>query len=398
MADAAAEQPPRRLWATARGWETALDVALALTVIVEGARGIAGTANIAELALAVAGVGTAAVRRRSPRVMMAVLIALSGLGALASPTSMIGLWVTAQVGLFSLALRRNVRVSAGAAALLAVVMYAVVAGLYRTPVLDPSALVVLVWTAAVAGAALTIRAQHEAVLAEVERADSIEDAHASVVSRLLTEERLRIARDLHDSVAHGISLIALQTGAVEAALSNPAQAQSALRDVRATARAVLGETQQVLHLLRDDSPFRSDTNGGGAPELTPEAVLEEGRTGGTVINVTAWADTALWSGAIRVSIARVLREALTNARRHGRGPVTITLVTSDDDVKMTVMNLVATWHAAASGSTQARPGFGLRGIKERTSALGGETRVHRADGVFALTVRIPRRPHAGSTS
>jgi signal transduction histidine kinase len=238
-------------------------------------------------------------------------------------------------------------------------------------------LVVLVWTAAVVGAALTIRAQHDTVEAEAQRVLSLQEAQESLVARRLTEERVRIARDLHDSVAHGISAIALQTSAIEASLEEPDVARERLRAVRATARAVLGETQQVLQLLRE--------GGGATGGASIRTVLEDARATGDHIDETLDPRLDAEPEATRVAMARVLREALTNARRHGRGTVTVRTAVERDTVSLVVVNQPATLPPTTSSQ-----GFGLQGVQERAEAMGGYLEVHRSEHEFSLTIRLPR--------
>lgn len=369
--------PRGPLWHGARVWERGLDVVLVVTLLVEAARSVNGAADAAEVALAATGTITAAFRRTAPVTAAVVLLVLSGAGVLLEPTTMVGLWVAAQVGLFSVALRRSRRIALLAAVLLAATMYAVVVAVEGLPWIDPSSLVVLVWTAAVVGAALTIRAQHDAVEAEAQRVESLQEAQESLVARRLTEERVRIARDLHDSVAHGISAIALQTSAIEASLEEPEVARERLRAVRATARAVLGETQQILQLLRE--------GGGATGGASIETVLEDARATGDDIDETLDPRLDAEPEATRVAMARVLREALTNARRHGRGRVTVRTAVERGTVSLVVVNQPATLPPMASSQ-----GFGLQGVRERAEAMGGHIEVHRSEQEFSLTVRLPR--------
>ena len=368
----------QQLWRTARVWERGLDVVLVLMLVVEGARIIGGVADAAEGALACAGAVVAACRRAVPVLAIVSLLVLSGPTVLLSPTSMVGVWVTAQVGMFSLALRRDRRTALVSAALLAGTMYIALVVVEGLPWIDPTSLVVLVWTAAVAGAALTLRAQHDAVTAEAQRVVSIQEAQDSVIARRLTEERIRIARDLHDSVAHGISSIALQTSAIDAALDDPPLARERLRDVRSTARAVLDETQQVLQLLRQGED--------AAVSVDIVTVLADARASGDSIDDALDPLLTAEPSVVRVSLASILREALTNARRHGHGPVHVRTVVESDAIELVIVN-----GFSSRRSTTSSQGFGLRGVRERTEAMGGRFKVRRTDDEFTLSVRLPRQ-------
>ena len=369
--------PTERLWRTAVVWERALDGVLGLTLVVELARVTGGTGNPAEGLLALVGCTAASLRRSAPVAAMVFLVILAGAGALFDPTNLVGTWVAGQVGLFSVALRRERSVALVSGTLLASTMYVIIVVVQGLPSLDPTSLVVLVWTAAVVGAALTIRAQHDAVESEAQRVVSLQEAQESLVARRLTEDRVRIARDLHDSVAHGISAIALQTSAIEASLGESEVARERLRAVRATARAVLGETQQVLQLLRE--------GGGATGGASVGTVLEDARATGDAIDETL--DPALDAEpeATRVAMARVLREALTNARRHGRGRVTVRTAVERGTVSLIVVNQLST-----RPSTTSSQGFGLQGVRERVEAMDGHLEVHRSEHEFSLTVQLPR--------
>ncbi|MEK6345792.1 MAG: histidine kinase, partial [Curtobacterium sp.] len=245
------------------------------------------------------------------------------------------------------------------------------------PWLDPTSLVVIVWSAAVVGAALTMRAQHDAVRAEEQRAESVRAAQDSVVARRLTEERVRIARDLHDSVAHGISAIALQTSAIDAALGDPVQARERLRVVRSTARQVLDETQQVLRLLRAGE--------GSTGEAELATIVADARAAGDVVEASVDPSLHGEDELVRISLAQILREALTNARRHGHGAVSVRLHVGDSVTELVVVNGLP----ARPQSTRS-PGLGIRGMRERAEALHGDLLVQRTTSEFSLTVRIPR--------
>ncbi len=367
--------PTTRLWRTARVWERSLDAVLVLTAIVEIARLLTDVGDTAEVALAFIGITVAAFRRAAPITVMSVLLVLSGVGALFDPVSLVGPWVTAQVGLFSLALRSDRRAVLAFAPLFAITLYIVTIVNGLTWV-DPTSLAVLLWTAAVAGAALALRAQHDAVEAEVERADSLLAAQDSAIARRLTEERIRIARDLHDSVAHGISSIALQTSAIEVALDEPALAREHLRAVRSTARSVLDETQQVLQLLREGE--------GAAVAIDVTTVLEDADATGDDIVAEVDPRFDAQPDFVRVSLAKILREALTNARRHGQGSVNVRISADDEAVELVVTNRVP-----ARRLPGPPDGFGLRGVRERAEAMRGRVTVRRGGDQFALTVRVP---------
>ena len=197
-------------------------------------------------------------------------------------------------------------------------------------------------------------------------------------------ERARIAREMHDVVAHGLSVIVVQAdGARYAAEQDPAVAVKTLGTVSDTAREALTEMRRTLGLLRagDRAQVRPQ------PRLTDlPALLEETRAAGTAVHATLpSADTAVPDG-VALTAYRIVQEALSNVRKHaGPGASTTVEVEVGDDVTVIVSDDGRGASAASDGA-----GLGLVGMRERVGAHGGLLETGPvAGGGFRVWARIP---------
>jgi len=264
-----------------------------------------------------------------------------------------------------------------------VVLYASVMALNPGGWFDPTGFAVIAWTGAVSAAAFAIREQHMTVAALQERAESVLAARDSEVSRSLAEERVRIARDLHDSVAHSISAIALQAGAADAAVPNdPDTAHEALRDIRSTARTAIAELQEILGVLR--SPGDADV----PVARTIASILADAQNAGSII--TADVTVSGYPEPVQRTLTRILQEALTNARRHGTGAATVLLQERDGHACLTVDNAIAPSRNARGESIMS--GYGLIGMRERAATIGGTVTTDVTRNRFTMRACIPIRP------
>jgi signal transduction histidine kinase len=209
--------------------------------------------------------------------------------------------------------------------------------------------------------------------------------------RRADEERLRIARELHDVLAHSISVINVQAGVGLALLdSDPEQARTALTTIRAAGKEALGEVRRVLDALRDPAGAPRAPAPGLArlPELTDQA----GSAGLTVSTRTAGAARALPPG-VDLAAFRIVQEALTNVVRHSASraarvrleyaPDALTVQIDDDGP--------ARENGPPSG------GNGLAGMRERAATLGGTLEAGtRPDGGFRVRAGLPLGGVAGS--
>ena len=199
----------------------------------------------------------------------------------------------------------------------------------------------------------------------------------------VAEERSRIARELHDEVAHAMSVIAVQADAAEGALAHdPSLVQKPLVAIRDTARAALTDMRRVLGALGGDAQ----------PELAPgpglaraPQLLEQACAAGLDVRFRAEGDAAPLPQALDLAAYRVLQEGLTNVRKHaGAGRVDVLLRYEPDALTVQVAD-DGDGSGAGGGS-----GRGLAGLRERVALLGGEFAAGPGTSGFALRVKLPR--------
>lgn len=360
------------------GWELVLSVlgAGCLVAWILGAswRGVPVVVGVAVL-VAIA----LLLRRRMPWVALgASAVAIVVPGLVGAPA--VGPWAAAQIVLFSLALHwplaRSVWVAVGLAASL------VTLALIFSPEAFPGLpLGVVAWTFGVWGLATSIAAQRALVGALARRADELERDRDREIRRRLSAQRVQIARDLHDELAHNVAVIAVNAGAAEAALPRDAEAsRTALQTVRSTARNVLAEVQGILGLLRDESAGDRE---GVRPHL--DDILRAAAELGLRTEVTGDWLPADVPATVHVTAMRILQESLTNAHRHGAdGTTTIAFSSTDREWTMTVTNPVA------GGTHPTRStGFGLIGMTERADIIGARFRSQLSDGVWVVSLAVP---------
>ncbi|MEV6007018.1 histidine kinase [Streptomyces sp. NPDC051976] len=230
------------------------------------------------------------------------------------------------------------------------------------------------------GAALRIHRDHWWILAE--RAESAIATRESEATRRVTEERLRIARDLHDVIGHQVAMLSLHLGAAEIGLPEDAvSSREALDSARSSARTVIVETQRILSLLRLGDDVADDEALRPTPSLSGlEGLLASFESIGLDIRPRLDIPTGFVEPSVGVTVYRVVQEALTNAYRHGEGTATVEVRERDGRICVTVENRVA--HAprgADSGS-----GLGLVGMRERVESSHGRLTIDRQHGRFRV--------------
>jgi signal transduction histidine kinase len=213
--------------------------------------------------------------------------------------------------------------------------------------------------------------------AEARRSYAVQSA-LQTAQGAVNDERLRIARELHDIVAHSMSLIAVKAGiANHIADQRPEEARDALRVIEATSRDTLNEMRQMLGVLRSETADLAPAPGlSGLSELA-----ERARHAGVSVTMTA-PSTTLPSG-LEMSVYRIVQEALTNVVKHA-GPVscTVDVTASEKEVRISVVD-------AGPGGTPGS-GHGLIGMRERVMMYGGTFAAGPAPaGGFAVSASIP---------
>ncbi len=196
------------------------------------------------------------------------------------------------------------------------------------------------------------------------------------------EERARIARDLHDSAAHAINVIAVRAGTARLR-QDPVRSQAALEAIEELARKTVGEIDHIVGTLRDRG------SGNGAVDAPPglaslDTLVGRHAGAGLEVSVSIEGEHRQLESAVDQAAYRILQEALTNAARHGIGVARVELAFGDAALDLTVSNSVA-------GDSAARPngGHGLIGMRERATLLGGSLDAERAEGLFRVQAHLP---------
>ncbi|MFU8874840.1 sensor histidine kinase [Micromonospora sp. SL4-19] len=198
-----------------------------------------------------------------------------------------------------------------------------------------------------------------------------------------SDERLRVARELHDIVSHGVSVMVLQAGAAQAVLDSDAgQARASLDAVQDVGREVVTELRRLLLVLRG-----AEAAPEGLPSLRRIDPLTAGvRLAGGQVDVTVTGDLGTIPAAADVSGYRILQEALTNAARHAPGvAVRVAIEVAGDALRLHVVN-----DGTGSARRGAGTGHGLTGIRERVELFGGTVGAGpRRQGGFEVRVELP---------
>jgi signal transduction histidine kinase len=261
--------------------------------------------------------------------------------------------------------------------------------------------VVIAVTVTAALLAAVVRSRRAQLDALRDRAAALERERVSATARAAAEERLRIARDVHDLVGHGLSGIAVQSSTARLALEagRIELARAALSAVESSSRAALGEMRQLLGVLRAGNTGVF----GRAPGLGDLRDLV-GRVHGQGVMVTLRAgELSEVPGAVSLAAYRVVQEALTNVVKHAGGSrVTVQVSASSGAVLVMVENYADPAAPATAGPRSppggaARPpderagGTGLAGIRERVACFGGEMSAGPADDHpgWRVQARIP---------
>jgi signal transduction histidine kinase len=247
------------------------------------------------------------------------------------------------------------------------------------------------------GAGEMLRSRRQSVATQAAAAQQVK-----VLSQrdMLARERASIARELHDVVAHHVSMIAVRAGTAPYAIPGlPEPGQEAFAEIAREARTALTELRVVLGVLRD--PAR-------ASEATPqprlgdiEALLERVRGAGTDVSWSVTGKARALPASVELCGYRVVQEAVTNAGRHAPGSqVTVTMAYEPDGLAVTVANTARAGSGAAGsdppGADRSAPdagpgtGFGLVGLRERVAMVGGQiTTGPSAGGGFEVWALLP---------
>ncbi len=332
-----------------------------------------------------------AARRRWPLPVFAGTLALSVIAiAVASPTGAIALTVV--IAVYTLAQVEGRRVSV-LLALLAGIALALARGLLqyrgwsdaRTAVEPAVALAALFLGWAVSS--------HRAYIAEIEaRAAQAERTREEEARRQVDAERLRIARELHDVLAHGIATINVQAGVAAHVLhERPEHAAAALRTIKATSKDALRELRGIVGVLREADETESREPTPGLRQL--DRLVEATSQAGVPTQVTVSGRGRALPATVDLAAYRIVQESLTNVLRHaGRASALVAVSYADDEMTISVEDdgRGGAGPPATNGHRSRALGHGIVGMRERAHALGGELEAGpRADGGFRVCAHLP---------
>jgi signal transduction histidine kinase len=232
--------------------------------------------------------------------------------------------------------------------------------------------------------------RERAVQAEVAEARAIQaERDRETAARIaVAEERARIARELHDVVAHAVSVMVLQVGAVRHRMpDSAAQDREALKNVEQTGRAALAEMRSLLGAMRRDSDPVELAPQPGLSDL--DALLADVRAAGLPVRMQIEGEQLVLPRAIDLSAYRIVQEGLTNSLKHAEArQADVALRYGANEVQVEVRD------DGRGPSTDDGLGHGLIGIKERVKIYGGDMQVGAAGGGgFVLRARLPLNGH-----
>jgi len=241
--------------------------------------------------------------------------------------------------------------------------------------------------AAVTGA--YVRARHRYTAVVEERAHLLESRRELAAAAAVADERMRIARELHDVIAHSVGLMGVQAAAVRRLLE-PEQEnlRGVLLSVEETGRSAIDELGHVLRVLRGTA-----AESGGAPQPSLDDIaglVSAGRSAGQEIELRVTGSPGSVPPGVALSAYRIVQEALTNARKHApAAPVRLRIDCHPDGLEITVSNPLPA--ALPAPRSPGGGGHGLIGMQERVTAFGGSLTAAPSGGNFVVAAVLPTR-------
>jgi signal transduction histidine kinase len=257
-------------------------------------------------------------------------------------------------------------------------------------------LAIFAWTGIGATAGDAVRSRRTVVRAMRERAERAERTREEEARRRVAEERLRIARDLHDVVAHHIALVNVQAGVAAHVMDKrPDQAKEALAHVREASRSALNELRATVGLLRQSGDPEAPTE--PAPGLSRlDELAGTFRSAGLPVQVARADQGTALPAAVDLAAYRIIQEALTNVQKHA-GPearAEVSVVRVGPNIEVTVLDD----GSGDDATVEVGGGHGLLGMRERVTALRGTlTTGPRYGGGFRVHAILPVRTRTAAT-
>lgn len=324
------------------------------------------------------------VRRRAPVVVWLVTLAAAALSLsmLGGPAPAI---VTTMVAVYTVATLRSPRLAVLAAIATPLVLIGTYVTVASAPWLNDATYTLTAVSAMACAIGFAVKGNRAVLAVAQERARVAELTREEEAQRRVTEERLRIARELHDVVAHHIAVINVQSGVARHLLeSDPRAAAEALTHVRDASGVVLREMSTVLGLLRTSDDTATDQPAPGMAHV--DSLIDSVRRSGTAVTVRTSGTPRELAPGTELAAYRIVQESLTNAGKHGAGTAEVAVEYRADTLVINVANQITAGQLNPGDGT----GHGLVGMRERVTALGG--RLHtgaNADGRFVVHAELP---------
>jgi signal transduction histidine kinase len=324
-----------------------------------------------------------ALRRRAPAASLSVLLVAVGILAVVAPEGVVMALPPLVLVLYTVAAATGFRVAA--VCLLASCAAVILTGF--PDLLHPGGIAVAC-PALIASWALgfSFGLQRRHLRTQVELQDQIRLSQAQRARWELSEQRVQIARELHDVVAHGVSVITVQAGFAGLVMNDRDQVASSLRSIETTGRQTLAEMRSLLDVLRvTGDPGHEALS--PAPSLRDlDALAARTREAGVQVAVTTRGSDVALSPVVELTAFRIIQEALTNVVKHaGHARATVDLLATPDQLIVTVRD-----DGAATENGPVTAGHGIVGMTERASAVGGSVRVGPLPGRgYSVVARLP---------
>lgn len=326
--------------------------------------------------------GAALVLRRRYTMVVWAWTAVVGVVAAAIEGGPSPAYLPAIVALYALATTSALRITV-IATLVTALAPRTLMGLQGATVVDAAVYGLTAWCGLAAATGVAVQKQRAVVAEARERAHQAEATREEEAQRRVAEERLRIARDLHDVVAHHVSVINVQAGVAGHLLrTDPDKAAAALAHAREASQVVLREMPGLLGLLRSGE----EVERAPAPRLADAGrLMEAARRSGLEVTWRMTGSPRELSPSAELTAYRVLQEALTNAARHGSGGAVATLAYDSTGCTLEVRNERRRPSEPTKGERH-----GVAGMRERVTAAGGELTVGpEGDRDWIVRVRLP---------
>ena len=326
----------------------------------------------------VAGLGVA-VSWRLPWIGL-VVTSVASFAVTTTGEDRISVWMMAALVLFSFTFRGRQPVIGTAVVALSFLGALTTVGEYRGGAVVAVAALFSAIAGGATGAALRLSRDHW--LVSEQRARAAVATREVEAERRVTEERLRIARDLHDVVGHQVAMLSVNLGVAEIGLPEQAvSSRQALESARSNAQNVVSETQRILALLRRGDSIPAEDALRPTPSLGAiDSLIASFESIGLDVTTSISIPEDSTEPVVGVTVYRIVQEALTNAYRHGKGAAVVGVLERDGRIHVSVENDIND----APRNSLPGSGLGLVGMRERVESCGGTLSIETRNGRFRV--------------